>query len=322
MLWRRQKQLIVPPKTPTGVWRTHCQLPTLLPLSGSRWRLYFSGRDEHNRSHGLFAELDLSHGVEVTDIQTSPVLSPGVPGAFDAEGAMPSSFLWRGKELWLYYCGISVRRDVPWQVAIGLAVSRDGGLSFQRATPGPVLGQGPMEPFSCFSPLVLDEGDELLMYYPSMTAWRSWNGQMEPLYALKLARSSDGVGWTGNPDLLVDFSDDQEGGITRPSILSRGGRAHMLFSHRGWKDYRTSTATAYHFGYAVSDGGERWTRRDDDVGFVNPPDPDDWDGMMQAYPAMIQVGDEVLCFYCGNGFGQAGIGYATLEGGVASLDPA
>ena len=45
MLWRRQKRLIVPPKAPTGVWRTHCQLPFLLQLSGSRWRLHFSGRD-------------------------------------------------------------------------------------------------------------------------------------------------------------------------------------------------------------------------------------------------------------------------------------
>ena len=33
--------------------------------------------------------------------------------------------------MWLYYVGVAVRSDVPYQLAIGLAVS-DDGLAFER----------------------------------------------------------------------------------------------------------------------------------------------------------------------------------------------
>jgi hypothetical protein len=38
-----------------------------------------------------------------------------------------------GNRIFLYYFGISLRRDVPYQSAIGLAISDDGGASFRRA---------------------------------------------------------------------------------------------------------------------------------------------------------------------------------------------
>jgi hypothetical protein len=319
VLWRRHGRILAPPMRPSGVWHTHCQAPILHHLSGTRWRLYFAGRDERNRSHGFRAEIGLGSGVERVECHLAPVLIPGEPGAFDADGAMPGSILVRGSEIWLYYTGWSVRRDVPFQTAIGLAISDDGGLTFEKAAPGPVLGQGIHDAFSALAPLVLDIDGIVRMFYASVVSWQDWQGRLEPRYALKSAGSYDGIHWVTSDAFALDFASESEGGLSRPSILRHGGALHMWYSHRGWQDYRTRAATSYRFGYATSEDGNQWRRRDDEIAFVNPPRPDDWDGLMQAYPAVVRVADQLFCFYSGNGFGQGGIGYATLEGGIAVL---
>ena len=37
-----------------------------------------------------------------------------------------------------------------------------------------------------------------------------------------------------------------------------------------------------------------------------------WDSTMTAYPYLLPKGERVLLFYCGNGFGSAGFGWAEL----------
>ncbi len=313
--------MILPPPTGSvGPWRTHSQMPILMAMPNNRWRLFFSGRDALNRSHGFVAELDLSVGVRVVEVAAAPVLAPGERGTFDADGAMPSSIVTVRDEIWLYYIGWTVRRDLPFQTAVGLAISIDGGVSFARAAPGPVLGQGLYEKFSVLGPLILKEQDGFRMYYSSVQSWGEWGGRLEPRYSLKTAVSDDGRIWRAQPELMLKFLDEDEGGITRPSLLQRGDILHMWYSRRGWRTYREDRNETYRLGYAVSCDGRNWVRQDNDIGFSNPPEPGDWDFMMQAYPAVIQLGDQVLCFYSGNGFGQSGIGFATLEGGIGALE--
>ena len=319
MLWQRRGLLFSPPARAEGVWHTHSQMPVLHHVSGSLWYMYFSGRNEANRSHAFRAELEIGEQVSVTRIDPVPTVAPGRPGSFDAYGAMPCSIIDRGNELWLYYQGWIVRNDVPFQTAIGLAISTDGGVTFEKYGKGPILAAGPNDEFSVLSPFVYRAEGDYWMYYPSITDWREWSGRPEPRYTMKRAISRDGLVWTTVPDLTLDFTSDDEGGLARPSILRQGNHFHMWYSHRGWKNYREGTEAAYRLGYASSPDGERWQRQDDDMGFSNPPLPGDWDDTMQAYPEVVQVGEDLLCFYSGNRFGQAGIGYARLEGGAAAL---
>jgi hypothetical protein len=37
---------------------------------------------------------------------------------------------------------------------------------------------------------------------------------------------------------------------------------------------------------------------------------------MIAYPCVVRVGEKILMFYAGNGFGRDGFGYAELEYGA------
>src|SRR5215472_5017115 len=84
---------------------------------------------------------------------------------------LPSSVLLLGKRVLLYYIGYSLRRDVPHQLAIGLAVSDDGGANFRRAAAGPVLAIGPFDPYFASTPCVARAGDGFRMYYASGVGW-------------------------------------------------------------------------------------------------------------------------------------------------------
>ena len=63
-------------------------------------------------------------------------------------------------------------------------------------------------------------------------------------------------------------------------------------------------------GQLKDDDSIGWTRNDEAAGIE--PSSDGWDSKMLAYPCVVSVGEKVLMFYAGNGFGRAGFGYAEL----------
>jgi hypothetical protein len=64
-------------------------------------------------------------------------------------------------------------------------------------------------------------------------------------------------------------------------------------------------------GYAESDDGIAWTRRDAEAGIA--PSAEGWDAKHLCYGAPIAVGDDVYLFYNGNDMGRDGFGVAVLE---------
>jgi hypothetical protein len=68
----------------------------------------------------------------------------------------------------------------------------------------------------------------------------------------------------------------------------------------------------YRLDYAQSADGLQWRREDDRLRFENPPQADDWDAAMQAYPCIVPHRSQLFGFYNGNGFGQTGFGFARV----------
>lgn len=306
-------QLLSPEMGIGPVWRSHFQLPVPRLTSGFTAELLFSGRDEFNRSHGFRAQIDLSSSPRATFVEPDPVLSPGLAGAFDEDGVMPSSVLSVGNELWMYYVGWKRTEDKPFRTEIGLAISDDGGKSYHRARESAVLGLQADEPFAVSQPCVWQTPDGYQMIYSSVRDWRAHDGRLEPRYLLRRARSSDGLHWRTEKTSALGFASDEEGGLSRPTILHRNRLAFLLYSYRSWRGFRTDKESAYRLGFAYSADGETWTRRDGALGFSEQAEPGTWDFLMQAYPALLEWGNTLFCFYSGNGFGRSGLGYATLD---------
>src|SRR6266446_1873710 len=311
VLLRRERRLLVPPEAHPW-WRSHAQLPTVLPLNDDLWRVFFAGRDTDNRSHILYADFDPTRDLELIRLHSEPLFDLGPPGSFDSAGMVPSAAVFVGDRIFLYYIGISLRQDVPYQQAIGLAVSDDGGASFHRAVPGPVLSAGPFDPCSASVPHVSYTAGLFRMHYVSVFAWETRHDRIESRYHIRQARSADGIIWAPEDSVALALANDIEAGATRPWIIRRHDGCQMWFCCRGWRNAAGIPEPPYRLGLALSTEGSTGRRHDDLLRLDNPAQPVDWDSEMQAYPCVVPHSRELLLFYNGNGFGRSGFGFARI----------
>jgi hypothetical protein len=311
VLLRRERRLLAPSDAHPW-WRSHAQCPTVIELHGGLWRVYFAARDANNQSHVIYADFDPARDLQLLRLETQPLLDLGPPGTFDSAGMGPSAALFVGERIFLYYIGISLRRDVPHQLAIGLAISEDGGDSFRRAAPGPVLSTGPFDPFFASTPHVAHQGGVFTMHYMSGAAWERRGDLFDARYLIKYARSTDGINWVAEDRVALGFVDVTESALARPWVISRNDGYHMWFCRRGPRSGEPVTEHPYRLGYARSFDGLTWRREDDLLRFEMPPQPGDWDAAMQAYPCIVPYGGNLFLFYNGDGFGQTGFGFARV----------
>ena len=277
---------------------SHAALPIVAPGEDGTPRLLFSARDTQGRAHIGAASLDLAAG-RAAPLGNGPLLGPGELGAFDDNGVTGSCVVADGSRRYLYYTGWSLGVTVPFYLFAGLAISEDAGRTYRRVSRAPILPRDDGDPFLTASPWVVREGDQWRMWYVSGSAWEAGDPPRHR-YRIKHAVSADGISWQRNHDVCIDYADEDEYAFGRPCVLYESGRFHMWYSSRG---------SAYRIGYAVSDDGLLWERRDADAG-IEPSN--DWDSVMQTYPIVVDAGGERYLLYNGNGYGETGVGYAAL----------
>ncbi len=257
-----------------------------------------------------YVDLDREYPERVIDVPATFVLDVGCPGTFDADGVMPSAVLHHGSDVLMYYSGWSrLGGRVPYNNATGLAVSHDGGHTFERVFKGPILDRAPHEPWSATSPGILRTESGWHMWYSSGTGWIEIGGKPEHTYVLMHATSVDGREWQRDHRPAIDALKPDES-QTRPTVAFLDGVWHMWFCYRGSAGFREDGDT-YRIGHARSSDLESWER--DDASSSVERAADGWDAQMQCYPNVLGVGDRLLMFYNGNHFGAAGFGYAELD---------
>jgi hypothetical protein len=308
MKWIK-RGVVFEPSGQNGWMNSHAQVPTVLAME-DRLRIYFASRPNNELSLPTFVDVDRTDPARILSINPHPILDVGKPGTFDADGVMPSCVVRDGDDVLMYYSGwCRLGGKAPYNNATGLAVSKDGGVTFARMFDGPILDRTPDEPWSATSPAILRTPVEWRMWYSSGTGWVDVNGKLEHIYVLKEAFSADGAHWTRQNRSLIETKTHLEA-QTRPAVIFLNGRWHMWFSYRGAIAFRTSGET-YRLGYAWSDDLITW-HRDDDACGINVS-PDGWDAQMICYPDVVQVDGRTLMFYNGNAFGKCGFGYAVLQ---------
>jgi len=293
------------------IFTEQAQCPTLLELD-DRWRIYFSQRDSEGKSHLFYIDVESGQPEHLLSNKQrpEPQLTLGPPGAFDHYGIMPSSIIKHRDLVYLYYVGWGRRKDVPYHNLAGLAYSDNNGCSFKKFA-GPILTPTFSEPYFNGTSCVIKEKNLWLNWYMSCTTWAPIgpHRKLEPRYHLKLAKSEDGIDWKQDNTVAIDYKDYKEGGISKATVIKADQTYKMWYSYRKWRlDYRNTTEAAYKIGYASSNDGLVWSRNDEVVQLPKT----EWDSIMQCYPCVVKHQNKLYMFYNGNGFGQTGIGYATL----------
>lgn len=276
---------------------SHAQMPTPLLLP-DRTRVFFASRDKNGKSHISYVDVERADPSKVIGTSQNPILSPGKIGTFDDSGVRPDCVVKTGNEIYLYYAGWNLMSTIPYRITIGLAVSRDGGASFQKISEGPIIERNRFEPYFLTAPWVMHDGPEWRMWYTSITGYDSSGPKPEPSYHIRYATSTDGVDWTCKN---LDSIPAAPGEVTaRASVIKRNGEHIMWFC-------RMEKGGAYKLACAKSPDGISWRRHEENFPAFN----EDWNNSMQAYPAVLEADGKLYLFYNGNGFGAEGFGVLT-----------
>lgn len=294
-----------------GGWmNSFAQVPTVL-VREDVLRVYFTARPERNLSLIGYLDLDPRDPTRILHVHDRPILELGAPGHFDEFGLMPAAVVADGDRVRLYYTGWQRSTNVPYLNAVGLAESEDGGCSFRKVFPGPVMDRSRHFPISAMSPAILVEDGVWRCWYAAGTHWVRGATKLEPVYDVKYAHSSDGLGWS-QPDVTCLASRDPEEALTRPAVVRNGDRYDMWYSVRRSRDFRGGPG-GYRIALARSRDGLSFERVPDAVFDAGPSGG--WDGEMTAYPCIVDTPAGRLMFYNGNDFGSGGFGFARWADG-------
>lgn len=291
----------------TQAWaRSHASLPVTQALGGGRHAVFFATRDDQQRSHVSRLTMRVDGDVwAVESVDPSPVLAPGPLGCFDDHGVYPSSIVTlEDGTIRLYYIGWNPGARGPlFYATIGLAVSRDGGATFQRHSAVPLMGRGEHDPCLVTSPLVIRRAEAWRMYYVSGFKWVEDATGMHSHYDIKIAHSQDGLAWERRGECAIALRPG-ESNVARAAWWADAHGERMLYSY-------VQDGKGYRLGYAESLDGIQWERRDANMNLDVVPGT--WESDMQAYPHVFESGGSHYLLYNGNGFGRTGFGMAKLE---------
>lgn len=282
--------------------RTHAALPVVDRDDEGGCRLYVSTRDSDGRAHIARCALTLDPEPCLGEVAARPVLAPGDIGTFDDSGVTGSCIVADGRKRFLYYTGWTRGVTVPFYLFAGLAVSDDGGATFERVSRAPVLDRDAVDPYLTASPFVLREGGRWRMWYVSGTSWTRDRGGARHRYHVKYAESADGIHWRRDGRVCIDYADAGEYAISRPCVTKDPDGYHMWFASRG---------DAYAIHYATSADGLAWTRRAGNQELK--PSGTGWESAMVEYPWIVDDGARRFMLYNGNDYGRTGVGVAVRD---------
>lgn len=292
--------LLEPPRRPPHA-TSHAALPSVGPGPRAGQALLFSSRDERGRSSILRAPLHGGGGaLHAGPVEDRPLLTPGVLGAFDDSGVTNSCVIEHRGTQYLYYSGWSLGVSVPFYFYVGLAVSTDGGRSFERVSEAPVLERSAVDPFLTASPSVLVENGTWRMWYVSCLGWQRTATGAAHRYHVRYAESDDGVTWRRDGTVALEL-EPGEHSIGRPCVVRVPGGYEMWFCSRG---------DVYRVARATSEDGLAWRRDGGPLGLEGTGEA--WDAGMSAYPWVAEAAGRRYLLYNGTGYGATGVGYAEL----------
>lgn len=314
--WKKLGHIFDPTEASRFSWmKEFAQSPSALVFD-TFVRVYFATRSEpDNREQYVsrvgYVDLNKNDLFHIINRSHEPILSLGELGTFDEFGTNPVSIIRNGNEIRMYYCGWSRCESVPFNSAIGIAISNDNGISFNRIGKGPVLSYSLDEPFVIGTPRIRKYDNLWYLWYAAGEKWIQNDNKPEPIYKIRMAYSDDGFNWIKlGRNLILDkleFAECQ----ASPDVFFSDEQYHMFFSYRYNLNFKEK-GRGYQIGYAYSKDKVNWIRDDSKVGIA--VSETGWDSETISYPNVFELDGSIYMLYQGNEIGRYGFGIAILEG--------
>jgi hypothetical protein len=242
----------------------HRHAPSIF-LFENHIRLYFSSDFSEEEFEGIsYIDLNRNNFSEIKNISSGPVIIAGKFGEFDDFGSVTISIANYKNKLIAFYTGFSKCESVPFNSAIGYAISNNLGESFQKYAPGPVISYSLDEPFLISSPRICQLENILYLFYISGRKWNASDTKIEPVYKIRSGLSYNSIEWQKrNEDLIGSLDCESQDSL---DIIFFNNKYYMFFSFR---DISNSLKDSYKLGYAVSDDLITWQRNQHQFEFDN-----------------------------------------------------
>lgn len=302
MIWQK-KGLIYSPDNTFGWDNNSFMTPVPIMIDDATIRIYGGIRDKEGRSRISFIDVNAEDPSKIKYIHNKPCIELGTPGTFDDNGMILGSIIKVNNELRMYYIGFQLVNNVKFLAFSGLAISTDNGTSFIRTSDSPVLDRYADEIYIRAIHTVLFVDNIYKIWYAMGNGWQEINGKLYPKYYIKYAQSKDGINISNERKECINVEGD-EYRIGRPTVFKHNNVYKMFYT-------RDTLQKQYSPGYAESEDGIKWIRKDEEMDGLERSSSG-WDSEMVCYPAPLFYDDKCYVFYNGNNMGMSGFGYAEL----------
>ena len=310
MRWRKKGLICSWESLDLSWYRSFTLMPKPFRLDKRTIRILITFGDEQNI--GRIARLDVAadNPGQILEVGAEPVLDIGPDGAFDDHGVVTASTIESADWFRLYYSGYHLESERPYSILGGVAFSLDRGLSAVRGQSEPILPKNKHEPSNRAALVVHLENGRYKMWYLGDVG-EGWvsnaEGKRLPCYRTKYLESADGLVWPPNPGTpSLSFQNADEHGLALHCLWRENGLYKIIYSIR-------TLSKGYRLGYGESADGKVFTRKDAEIGI--DVSKRGWDSEMICFGHRFVCDDKIYLFYCGNGYGRSGFGYAELENG-------
>jgi predicted GH43/DUF377 family glycosyl hydrolase len=312
--WKKLGKIFDPTQVKGHSWMHEFAQCTSTLVFDDLVRVYFSCRPPKDAngffvSYTTFADFDRRNLSKLIRVGEKPILELGELGTFDEFGIYPTCVIRYKGLIYLYYAGWTRLSSIFADVAIGVAVSKDGEV-FERIGKGPILTRNLQEPFQASGPKVRLFEDKLYMYYIGGECWvLNEHGKSESIYKIRLATSENGIDWNRNGQNIINPILEADECQAGPDVFYYQEKYHMYFSYRYGLNFRNNNR-GYRIGYAYSHDLLCWHRVDQDGGIGLSETG--WDSQDMHYPHAFELDGKWYMLYNGNEFGRYGFGLAEL----------
>jgi predicted GH43/DUF377 family glycosyl hydrolase len=298
MHWEKVGRIFCPNNNYNWMY-SHAANPIAEQVSDNYFKIYFNTRDAQQRSSISWLIIDITQPLSILELANKPVLIPGETGLFDDSGISLGCLI-EDKFKYLYYLGWNLGVTVPWRNSIGLAIEDHKDGIFRKFSNVPILDRSKIDPYSLSYPWVIKEKNTWKMWYGSNLSWSREKYNMS--HVIKYAECDDGIHWSCDGHISINFKDKSEYALARPCVISENELYRMWYSYRG---------DTYRIGYAQSHDGRNWQRLDNQVGI--DVSSSGWDSEMICYATVFEHASQYYMLYCGNGYGKSGFGLAIMK---------
>lgn len=296
-------------------WDVSCCMNPFVLRRGDEYWLYYAGGDKAGKRRICLAIANV-HDLSKWE-RKGPLFDVGGKGSFDETWCVLPCIHRIGDKWHLYYTGRSAKGGVGLQAfyGMGLAVS-DDLLNWKKHSTEPIMTGDGFEQFpknvgiaggGRIIEIPQASGPPILrMHYTLPTGTPSKDLKVDQAKHSVIAHSTDGITWKDKRLVLGPRLDaEYENAATIAlNVWKTKTRWRAIYAGIGTK------FGAYSICEAVSDDGLKWDRGAPGENLALPPQGKGWEGKMTEYPNVIQEGDNLRLFYCGNGYGATGIGTA------------